>query len=254
MKNILRSFVIIVILTSCGSNQDKTQSDPVVNSENSSDSVPLKENNISNTPIDTIHYGIDIPHYQGDILNLIPKQDSIKFVICKATEGLYYIDPKFQSNWNTIKEKGLIRGAYHFYQCNEDPTKQAQHFCAQLSGLDNMDIAPVLDIEQGSMSSGISGEIMQNDILIFLKTVAQLTDRKPILYTDYSFAQEYLNNPELQQYDLWLAEYSGNQQPKTPNLWKEKGFKIWQKSAHYSVSGYISDLDIYYGPLSKLVE
>jgi len=200
------------------------------------------------------YYGIDISHYQGDVVKTLNSSDHLHFVICKATQGMTYIDPDFKSNWNMIKEQGLIRGTYHFYVSQDDPTKQAAHFVSTLSDLSASDIAPVLDIEQGSMSSSVSSERMEKDILIFLKAVEDKTGRKPILYTDYSFAQENFKNSELAEYDLWLAEYSSAEQPKIPDLWKEKGYKIWQKSESYNLDSEKTDYDEHNGSLEDLTK
>lgn len=254
MVNFIKVFVLVLVLTSCGGNNNDLNSTIETGSTSPKDTVPTQVDSTNEATIDTIHYGIDISHFQGDILNLLSATDSIKFVICKATEGVTYIDPNFKMNWKSIKEKGLIRGAYHFYHDNDDPVKQARFFVEQLIGLDSSDITPVLDIEEGGLSEGVSIEKMQKDILVFLETVENLTGRKPILYTDYNFAMVNLSDPKLQNYDLWLAEYSKLPSPKIPTLWKNKGFKIWQKTARYVVDGDTSDFDIYYGPITDLVK
>ncbi|PCI98261.1 MAG: hypothetical protein COB15_06345 [Flavobacteriales bacterium] len=203
----------------------------------------------------TKHLGMDISHWQGDIMAAYKASNDLSFVICKATGGDYFVDPDFRNNWNEIKEKGLIRGAYHFYLCAFDPITQAEHFCTTISDIDAKDIAPILDIEQGSMSKDVSGEQMAEDILVFLKEVEKKTNRKPILYTDYAFAQEYLKSYEFANYDLWLAEYTTDgDTPMVPDVWKEKGYKIWQKSASYHIDTKTVDLDQYSGPLSEIVK
>ena len=202
----------------------------------------------------TAHFGIDISHFQGDIMKMYTSQEGLSFVICKATQGNYFVDPDFRNNWNEIKEKGLIRGTYHFYDCKISPEDQATFFAIQASDIGTADIAPILDIEQGSMSKTVSGEQMEADILVFLKRIEMKFDRKPIIYTDYEFAQEYLKNSEFANYDLWLAEYSGSTQPLVPDIWKGKGYKIWQKSATYTIESKKADLDEYKGLLQELVK
>jgi lysozyme len=72
-------------------------------------------------------YGIDISHHQNNEIDYISKTlDSLSFVICKATEGVTYTDPLFSKNWKTIKARGFIRGAYHFYRSDDDPIAQVQ--------------------------------------------------------------------------------------------------------------------------------
>jgi len=199
------------------------------------------------------HYGMDISHFQGDLIEKISSTDSISFVICKATQGDYFIDPDFHTNWAEIKERGRVRGTYHFYMCADNPIQQADHFAAVVEKIEDTDIAPVLDIEQGSMTASVSGAQMEKDILVFLKAVEQKLNRKPILYTDYAFAQEYLTNPVFATYELWLADYTNAKSPLIPDTWKAKGYKIWQRSASYDTESETADLDLYTGSLSNLV-
>lgn len=222
--------------------------------------ISLEENN-RKTSVATMfksesntHYGIDISHFQGDVLKDMHPRDSLRFVICKATQGDYFVDPDFRSNWRAIEEKKLIRGTYHFYDCAADPIKQALHFTNNVQDIKTTDIAPILDIEQGSMTPTVSGTQMEKDILVFLKTVERKLHRKPILYTDYAFAQEYLKNPEFAKYDLWLAEYSKGLKPIVPDTWSKKGFKMWQKSASYSAYSRQIDLDVFFGELKDIVK
>ena len=63
----------------------------------------------------TKYYGIDISKYNKNIVEEITILDSLSFIVCKATEGLYYRDSYFDSNWEAIKEKGLIRGGIPFF-------------------------------------------------------------------------------------------------------------------------------------------
>lgn len=197
-------------------------------------------------------YGIDISHYQGDVLNRMKTTDSLHFVITKATEGDSYIDPDFRKNWREIKDKGLIRGAYHFYRFNDDPNKQAEHFISQINDIEYSDIAPIVDVEAGSISASISKQKMHQDILSFIKQVESSLNRTPIIYTNTAFANEYLNNPDFANYELWLAEYTDGQ-PKVPETWKDKGYLIWQNSQSYNDFTITTDFDVFRGRLNELL-
>jgi lysozyme len=256
MKNFL-ILLGITTLISCGDSDSATTNNasPIMDlgDQEKVDSVTVVP--ISTPTVDTTaHYGIDISHYQGNIMDKLSSKDSIEFVFCKATQGITYTDPKFKANWAEIKEKNIIRGAYHFYVCKDSPVKQAKHFCAAIADITDADIAPVLDIEQGGMSSSVDAKQMQKDILTFLQVVEKLTKRRPILYTDHAFSQEFLSDTIFASYDLWLAEYTKAPTPKVPTLWKENGFKIWQKSASYHAFSQTIDFDVYYGSLKDLVK
>lgn len=197
-------------------------------------------------------YGLDISHFQGDVMSEMSNKDSLTFIICKATEGITYIDNDFRSNWHEIKEKGFIRGAYHFYLFQDDPRQQAKHFAYNIADIESSDIAPIVDVEQGSMDPKVGGSAMRAQLKVFLKELESDLNRKPIIYTDYGFAQEYLNDPFFADYDLWLAEYTGDRKPNLPNTWKTKGLKIWQKSDTYHAYSKTIDLDQYHGALADL--
>jgi lysozyme len=270
MRKTIFIIIITLLVTSCEMKIKKTNKqdslldcgfleESAVSTEKLT-SKPEEFKSVSNTfkSKSNIHYGIDISHFQGDIVKTLKESNILSFVICKATQGEYFVDPDFRSNWKEIKEKGLIRGTYHFYDCSVSPKIQADHFVSTIVGIDANDIAPILDIEEGSMSKGISGEKMVRDILIFLTEVERKLNRKPMLYTDYAFAQEYFKNSKyssvLAEYDLWLAEYSGKETARIPETWKHKGYKMWQKSASYHEGSQMVDHDEYSGLLKEIVK
>ncbi|WP_353411997.1 GH25 family lysozyme [Arenicella sp. 4NH20-0111] len=203
-----------------------------------------------------VQKGVDVSHYQGDLLSKITSTDDIQFVICKATEGVDYIDPKFVKNWSTAKQKGWVRGAYHFYLAADDPTVQAEHFASTVNEFDSNDIAPIVDVEQLSLGGkDVSVSELQSGLIEYLTVLEAKLGRKPMIYTSYNFAQQYLNRAQVfGKYDLWLAEYSGTQAPKIPDAWASKGFKIWQRSDNYKIDSIETDSDVFYGELSEMVK
>lgn len=198
------------------------------------------------------HYGIDVSRWNGDIQSELDKVDSIDFVICKATEGKSGVDPTFKANWNLLSEKGLIRGAYHFYLVDDDPIRQAEHFWSIIQQLDSTDLAPVVDIEQGSISSDTDPVRIQVELLLFLRHLQSKCNRLPMIYTGVDFADQYLTNDAFASYPLWLADYTKRENPSIPKAWKEKGFTIWQRTDEYTINSNNTDLDIFYGKLEQL--
>jgi lysozyme len=202
-----------------------------------------------------IFYGIDVSHWNGDVITEISNESDISFVIVKATQGKSYIDPEFKYNWQSLKKINKIRGAYHFYMFNDDPTSQAKHFCDIVSDLDNSDLSLILDVEEMSLPKGsIDHSKFKNDLLTFLIYIEQRTNRTPILYTDYSFANQYLDDARFEKYHLWLAEYTKADTPKIPVVWKDKGCFIWQKTNRFSIHSTKADYDVFYGKLEELLK
>ncbi len=209
------------------------------------------EGNVATTANST-YYGIDISKWNGNIVKEIHKLNHITFIVCKATEGLDYVDPMFKDNWSLIEERNYIRGAYHFYRSNDDPVRQAAFFCKTVGKLRKTDMPLVLDIEELSIppKSKIDIQELQNDLLTFLKHVEHCSGKRPMVYTDYSFATHYLSNQAFAEYPLWLAEYTDKSNPSVPAVWKK--FKIWQKTNRYTIDSDTVDLDVYTGNITSM--
>ncbi|PHS04837.1 MAG: hypothetical protein COA88_13135 [Kordia sp.] len=198
-------------------------------------------------------YGIDISKYQGneiDFLNI--KTDSLGFVICKATEGITYTDPNFTHNWTTISENKFIRGAYHFYRCNDDPIAQAKNYLSAIANLKNTDFPPIIDFEEGGIDESQSVEQIQSSLLIFINEIEKKIKRKPIIYTDVNTGNKYLNKSVFSNYPLWIANYNNKKQPDLPTTWENSKWILWQKSASYKIGSTTNDFDIFNGSLSNL--
>lgn len=201
---------------------------------------------------DSVTFGLDISHYQGDLISALNKRkDSLYFVICKATEGTSYIDPTYETNCKILKEKHVVRGAYHFYLCEYDPIAQAQHFAKVITENQFLKIGqlpPVLDIENASMDSNCGNlSTSQKNILLFLEEVEKLTGRIPMIYTNKSTGDKFLNSPDFAKYPLWIAAYSSDLTEKNiPTAWKNN-WTFWQRSDSYSYQETNFDFDIFDG-------
>jgi GH25 family lysozyme M1 (1,4-beta-N-acetylmuramidase) len=198
--------------------------------------------------------GIDISHYNGDEATEIDQADSLTFIICKATQGINRVDPKFKKNWNTIKTKKMILGAYHFYLTDKDPLLQADHYLNTLRKLGETDMVPIVDIEQQSLPNKKPHKVseIQKDFLLFLNHVKCISGRTPMIYTGPAFADQYLRDTVFSKHALWIAEYTTGTKPNIPVAWKKKGQKIWQKSKNYMIDSQVTDYDIFYGKKSDL--
>jgi lysozyme len=191
-------------------------------------------------------YGIDISKYQGNEINQLNKQtDPLTFIICKATEGVTYTDPDFSTNWSTIQSKGYVRGAYHFYHCDDSPEQQVEHYLTVIGKLLATDFPPIVDFEELSIDQGINKATIQPNLLQFLTLLEQKTGRKPLLYTDNDTANTYLTDTAFANYNLWIADY--NSTITLPTVWKSKTWTLWQKSENYNLEGNTNDYDVFNG-------
>lgn len=200
-------------------------------------------------------FGIDISRWNGK--TFLGASDSISFAICKATQGIGYTDPNYQTNRQFIKQKGWFCGAYHFYIPGENPELQAEHFWRVIvvSRYKVPDIPLIVDVER-SASSGNKTDLIefQVNLFRFLNRLEKLSKRKPMIYCSSWFGNTYLTHPSFGEYPLWIADYTDQLQPEIPTVWKQKGFKIWQKSDHYSIESHLTDFDVHYGNLQSLIQ
>lgn len=236
-------YLIPILLLSCNSKQNSSsktavKAKPTKKEVNVKTVSKEKDNQLKN--IKTV-LGIDVSHFQGNVNWNQIKQDGVLFAYAKATQGAYYTDPKYKENWNNMAKYNLYKGAYHFYVYQDDAKKQAEHFLNTIS-YSKLDLPPVIDLESGGLDGYADVATLQKDVMVWLNTVEKALGVKPIIYTNVSYANTYLNNSKFGTYELWLAEYTKGK-PMVPNAWKTKGWSIWQRSESGLVKGVDGNVD-----------
>ena len=188
--------------------------------------------------------GIDISYNQGNLIDSIDTNNTdLSFVICKATGGITIQDPDFAHNWATIPQKGFIRGTYHFYYTNDAPQSQADNFFNVVGNDFPSDaLPPVVDFENGSIKTSDHAQII-TDLLDFLDLLEQKYNRTPIIYTNQSTGDSYLNDTRFAKYPLWVASYASS--PKIPSTWSD--WTLWQYSESGDINGTAVDEDYFNG-------
>ena len=172
------------------------------------------------------------------------KGAGISFAFAKATESTNFTDSMFATNWAGMKAAGLVRGAYHFFHADVDPTQQAKFFLSTVGALQQGDLL-VLDLETTNNQS--QATILAN-AETFMAAVKSESGVLPILYTSPAFLASF---GTLGQYPLWVANY-GVSCPDVPSAWKT--YTFWQStgSGSLSVLSGAVDLDTFNGSLSDL--
>lgn len=196
--------------------------------------------------------GMDISHFQNDINWQDIKEDGVNFVFIKASESTHFKDPKFKKNHAAAKSECIYRGAYHFYETGKDPAKQAQNFIEAVGKLVPGDLPPALDLEELGVKTSVDKETYQKNTLHWLKIVEKELGVRPIIYSDPSFGDKYLDHPDFDKYQLWVAEYT-KKSPEVPKVWKNKGWLIWQRTDHKKLEGMKEnvDYDLFNGDAEK---
>lgn len=198
-------------------------------------------------------YGLDISVFQGDEIEFLnSRQDTFTFIICRATIGITDVDADFKNNWSLIAQKGFIRGAYHVYECDDDPQLQAEHFLSAVDSLSPNDLPLILDLEQKGLAGITDVTRIRNDLLVFLNLVETNTGKTPMIYVSPDFANTYLNDSAFAKYPLWVADYNGQDEPQVPATWTATGWTFWQRTDTVTVNGVTTDFDVFNGNQREL--
>ena len=193
-----------------------------------------------NYPVGYDIHGIDVSHYQG-IINweLLRNQGRIdecpiSFVIIKATEGSTQTDQNFERNYSMAREYGFLRGAYHFYTTQSSAADQARFFFSKVK-LEKGDLPPVLDVEKKPRRQ--DKEAFKQGVLQWLRMAERYYGVKPILYTNYKFKLEYLNDSIFNQYPYWIAHYY------VDSVEYQGQWKFWQHTDEGQLPGIKGNVD-----------
>ncbi|WP_425449309.1 GH25 family lysozyme [Dethiothermospora halolimnae] len=178
--------------------------------------------------------GLDVSHYQGDINWEDINKDKYKFVFMKATEGTTFKDNKFVFNWNKSKEKGILRGAYHFFSAESSGLGQAENFINTVPK-EEYCLPPVIDIE---ISLGEDKEIIKKELWDLIISLEDYYNKKPILYVTYATYDKYIKGDYL-DYDIWIRDII-----KFPKLKDDRNWLFWQYSNRGRVKGIETYVDI----------
>ena len=182
--------------------------------------------------------GLDVSEYQGkidwDVIENLENEYPIEFVFIRATAGNDREDAQFDENWLGAKKRKMIRGAYHYYQPNENSLEQAKLFIKTVR-LTKGDLPPVLDIEK--LPKGQSLDSLKIGLRRWLKAVEAHYKVKPIIYTGEKYYDDFLKE-DFSDYLFWIANY---------NFYREKiaeDWLFWQFTEKASVSGIKGNVDV----------
>jgi len=184
----------------------------------------------------------DVSHWQGYIDFNTMKSRGIEGVFIKCTQGNWYYDPRFDTNWRTATDAGLLRAPYHYVEMNVSAENQIAWFVSHFNNRD-ADLPVVLDCEDDFDQSP---EKCTNVI----KRCCDLLEGYGygvMIYTSQGWW-----NPNVQRrdywkdYPLWVANYTSASAPAMPADWQD--WMVWQYTSkgdgdYYGVSSQSVDLN-----------
>jgi len=148
--------------------------------------------------------------------------------------GCYKMTPDrgFAQYWPAIKNAGLVRGAYLFWDPRLDPLQVTARFLDTVGPLGPGDFPPTIDVEfpNGLAATGVAaGQAIRN-----LQATVQAFETRlrvsPIIYTSRRVWSGDLGNPQntgLGRCPLWVPRYSPLD-PQCPDEWGPGNWWIHQ--------------------------
>jgi uncharacterized protein (TIGR03382 family) len=193
--------------------------------------------------------GIDVSSWQGAIDWGAVGRSGIAFAIVRIGDG-YYHDARFRENWEGARAAGLVRGAYQFFEPDEDPIAQADIVIAAVGRLGPGDLPVTIDVE--APSPGVSPGTYAARIHQWVDRVTAGTGRQPIVYTGRYYWDPYVASSDFRGLPLWHAQYTSASCPNINDRWRDWAF--WQYTSSGSIAGIGGriDRDVFNGSLADL--
>ena len=191
--------------------------------------------------------GIDVSEFQGNINWGAVKGAGNDFAIARVSDGTY-MDPKFDQNWSGMKNAGMVRGVYQFFEPGGDPIVQANIVISKVGVLGAGDLPATADVE---VSGGQSAATIAARLQIWVDHVTAGTGKAPMIYTAPGFWNGSVASTSFGNLPLWGANW-GVSCPTLASGWSN--WKVWQYADNGNVNGIsgLVDLDEYNGDLAAL--
>jgi lysozyme len=185
-------------------------------------------------------FGVDVSHHNTDKCKCkigwsLLSDQKVAFTYLKATQGTTYYDKTFDINLQEIRAlpsgKNIAVGAFHFLSADGSGADQAKNFLDIVKNkLGKNDLTPSLDVEWDVRTGpdgkvilgpdgkpkdfwrGIDGKVILGRVTDWLKAVAAVTNKKPVVYTNQVWWQERIGDAgtieALAPYGIWISDLS----------------------------------------------
>ena len=177
---------------------------------------------------------IDVSQFQG-VIEWDKLKGSIDGVIIRAGYGQHTIDPQWVRNVTECNRLGIPCGAYWFSYAYtvEMAKREAAAFLAAVKPY-TLELPLAFDYEEASVTTAKNNGVTPTASLVqamtnaFCQTV-ESAGYWCMVYTNPSFITQYLGSLAGGRYDLWLAQWPKNPDPKNP----PRKCGIWQWGCSY---------------------
>lgn len=175
--------------------------------------------------------GIDVSKHNGIIKwKKVAKNERIKYVFVRATEGKGYVDPLYRRNLKEAKKMGLLVGSYHLFTSKTSATAQFLHF-KSIVQKSEQDLIPVLDVEEKGIKGRWKGQQLVDSVKVFAELVKKHYGKYPIIYSNEDFYNKDMD-AQFGRYLLFIANYN-----RPPALAGSGKCNLWQYSEHGHLHG-----------------
>lgn len=200
-------------------------------------------------------FGIDVSKHNGTIDWQKVKKSGVQFAIIRAgyrgygQAGTLMQDIKFVENMRGAIAQGIDVGVYFYSQAiNEaeaiEEADMTLRIIRENGFANNITLPVVIDTEESSgRADHISTEQRTKAVKAFCERIKQ-TGFTPMIYSNPYWLDYKLNMSELSQYNLWLAHYTGTNDPlNNPSNYKGN-YQIWQYTSTGRIDGINGDVDL----------
>ncbi|MCR5793905.1 MAG: hypothetical protein K6G61_00985 [Solobacterium sp.] len=183
---------------------------------------------------DSSTIGADVSSYQADIDMDKLKEQGIRFVYIKATEGSSSQDPRFAENWENAENAGLLSGAYHFFSYDSPGKTQAENFIRTVGTDLEGRLLPVVDVEyygDKEQNPPEKADVVR-ELQVYLERIEKEYGVKAVIYTRPDIYRKYLKG-EFDDHKKWISSLY------TPLSWNyQDDWYIWQYLNRGQLEGY----------------
>ena len=191
--------------------------------------------------------GIDVSHYQSNILWDKVKADGVTFAWAKATQGVGGHDERWtEGRRKEAAAAGVRLGAYHFADLGQDPIANAKNFATAIGSLQPGELLPMVDVEDSGLPKGITAAQVNAWLVSFATEFNKHLATPLVMYCGvgkFAGRAGCMSAEVVKLFPhLWLYRYTSASDPGDTGLWPT--WDIWQHSSGGHVNGISGNIDM----------